>query len=436
MSNPSEPYEIRDPVHGFIRLNEHEWDVINQPEIQRLRRIRQLGWTDLVYPGAMHTRFEHSLGVMHVASRMFDALLRRSEDVLMSEYGFDEGSLQRQRRVIRLAALLHDLGHGPFSHAAEELLPAKGRGSDKFTHEDYSEAVIERRLKDVIENHPEASNYRIQVEEILGILGATPNSPVEVFVKALVSGQMDADRMDYLLRDAHHAGVQYGRYDLDRLIYSLQFCPDAGTGDHHIGVAEDGIHAVEGLLIARFMMFTQLYFHKTRVIYDRHLVECLKELLKPTNGLFPPPDEIDEFLKWDDWKVLGMISGGEGGKHGQILRERKHYRMVFSTSEFAKVHETAEAEELEGRLGEHECVVCDAEKSWYKSGSEGIKVWQTSGGDVRSVPLQSLSPVVEGLRAVNQHRIYVPANHRSEAERTVSEMKSGGERHDEGNQED
>lgn len=124
MPETSEPYEIRDPVHGFIRLNRLEWDVINQPVFQRLRRIRQLAWTDMVYPGATHSRFEHSLGVMHVASRLFDALERRSKDILCSgDYGYGDDSLGRQRRIIRLAALLHDLGHGPFSHAAEELLP-------------------------------------------------------------------------------------------------------------------------------------------------------------------------------------------------------------------------------------------------------------------------------------------------------------------------
>ena len=436
MYNPPEPYEIRDPVHGFIRLSELEWEIINQPAFQRLRRIRQLSWTDMVYPGAMHTRFEHSLGVMHVASRVFDALLRRSTDILKADYKFDDSSLQRQRRIIRLAALLHDLGHGPFSHAAEDLLPATGKGTDRYKHEDYSAAVIELLLKDVIEDHREAKNSGIYVRDILGILGDTSYSSGELVLKGLVSGQMDADRMDYLLRDAHHAGVQYGRYDLDRLIYSLRLCPDSEDEGHHIGIEEDGIHAVEGLLIARFMMFTQLYFHKTRVIYDHHLVECLKELLKPRGGEFPPPEEIDEFLEWDDWKVLGLISHGEGGQHGEILHKREHYRMVFSTSESATDAKIEEATKLKEKLDEYECVVCDAGKSWYKSGSEEIKVWQTSDGAERSVPLQTLSPVVDGLKAVNQWRLYVPEIHRAKAKQIVSSMTNMGEGYDARNQED
>ena len=416
MSNTLEPYEIRDPVHGFIRLSELEWEVINQPVFQRLRRIRQLSWTDMVYPGATHTRFEHSIGVMHVASRMFDALQRRSGNVLKADYKFDDSSLGRQRRIIRLAALLHDLGHGPFSHAAEELMPRMKNGTtDRYEHEHYSREAIKHRLSDLIENHKEAMNNGIRVGDILDVFEESPPSAGVLVWKDLVSGQMDADRMDYLLRDAHHAGVQYGRYDLDRVIYSLRLCPDPETGDHHIGVEESGVHAVEGLLIARFMMFTQLYFHKTRVIYDYHLVECLKELLKSTRGVFQPPNKIEKFLEWDDWKVLGLISNKKGGDHGQILRDRRHYRMVFSTNELATTDEITKVDELRGTLEAYKCVVRDAEKSWYKSGSEEIWAWKTSDGDGRSVPLETLSPVVDGLIKVNQRRIYVPENYRSDA---------------------
>lgn len=420
MSDPSEPYEIRDPVHGFIRLNRLEWDVINQPVFQRLRRIRQLGWTDMVYPGATHTRFEHSLGVMHVASRMFDALLRRSRDILRSsDYGFDDASLGRQRRIIRLAALLHDLGHGPFSHAAEELLPHKPYESSRYEHEDYSAAALRLCLNDLIENHRESRANGIHVKDILEIFEAPARSPGVLVWKDLVSGQMDADRMDYLLRDAHHAGVQYGRYDLDRVVYTLRLCPDPETEGHHIGVEEDGVHAVEGLLIARFMMFTQLYFHKTRTIYDYHLIECLRTLLEGIGGVFPPPTAVADFLEWDDWKVLGLISQKAAGNHGEILSSRKHYRMVFATAEAVTDDEISRVEELANILEPHGCVVRDAEKSWYKSGSEEIKVWRTSGSTEISVPLQTLSPVVAGLIKVNQRRLYVPECNRDAAEETV-----------------
>src|SRR5436190_6166095 len=114
--NSQDRYEIRCPVHGFIRLNDWEMEIITQMPFQRLRRIRQLAWTDFVYPGAMHTRFEHSLGVMHIASQLYDSIVRRSRKLLEDYYGYEEAGFKRDRALVRLAALLHDVGHSPFSH--------------------------------------------------------------------------------------------------------------------------------------------------------------------------------------------------------------------------------------------------------------------------------------------------------------------------------
>jgi HD superfamily phosphohydrolase len=415
-----EPFEIRDPVHGFVRLSRLEWEIINQPVFQRLRRIRQLAWTDMVYPGAVHTRFEHSLGVMQVCSRLFDTLRRRSGDILRDVYNYDDGSLERQRRVLRLAALMHDLGHAPFSHAAEELLPMKPDGSERYVHEDYSAAAMLHGLKDTIETHPEARLNGIHVADILAIFDSRATKPGDLVWKDLVSGQMDADRMDYLLRDAWHAGVQYGRYDLDRVVSTVRLCPEPEGGGHQIGIDEDGVHAVEGLLIARFMMFTQLYFHKTRAIYDHHLAECLRHLLAPAGGTFPPPTDIAAFLAWDDWRVLGLISDGKGGEHGEILRNRRHYRLVHSTSEQPTVQESELADTLHGELQGLRCVARDSTKSWYKPGPGEIAVWRTSDGNPRSVALSALSSVVTGLAEIRQRRLYVPERHRPAAQATIA----------------
>ena len=199
----SKMYEIRDPIHGFIELNEWEWDIINHPAFQRLRRIRQLAWTDMVYPGATHTRFEHSLGVMHVATRLFDSLRKRESEILTTEYLFEDAGLDRQRQIIRLAALLHDIGHGPFSHAAEELFPLKPRSTKRYQHEDYSSAIIEFILHEEIQNHPlNTNNFRIKISEIINIFTGVPIALNTLVWKNIVSGQMDADRMDYLLRDS------------------------------------------------------------------------------------------------------------------------------------------------------------------------------------------------------------------------------------------
>ena len=214
-------FELRDPVHGFIEIDEWERDIINHPAFQRLRRIKQLAWTDMVYPGATHTRFEHSLGVMHVATRLFDAICARSNELLTQELQYNDGGLERQRRLIRLAALLHDVGHAPFSHAAEEILPFNDRTQKRYTHEQYSAAIAEHALADVIEDHPiNRQNYRLRVEEVRDFFLEAP-SREGLLWRDLISSQMDADRMDYMLRDSHHAGVSYGRYDLDRIVATV-----------------------------------------------------------------------------------------------------------------------------------------------------------------------------------------------------------------------
>lgn len=410
-------YSFRDPIHGFIPFNQLEWDIINSSTFQRLRRIRQLAWTDYVYPGAMHTRFEHSMGVCHVASRLYDAIVSNDRDILRSDYQFNEGGILRQRQIIRLAALLHDLGHGPFSHAAEEVFPYKSPDK-KYIHEEYSGALCKYLLKDIIENHPlNKSNFSIKVDEINDIFD--PNSKIKASIvwKEIISGQMDADRMDYLLRDSYHSGVSYGKYDLDRLINTVCLNEDTEVGGHLIGVDESGIHAVEGLLIARYMMFTQVYFHKTRVIYDYHYEEALKDILKPFGGFFPTPKESDvqEYFTWDDWRILSELRVGHGGEHGRRLMERDHFRLIFSTSEVPNGDELQRFDELMGKLDQSKIVSKEARKSWYKFQREEIRVRSGSSGHAASRPLAAISPIVNGLVTVNQRRIYAPKDYRATA---------------------
>src|SRR5262249_39473975 len=153
-------------------------EIIEQPAFQRLRRIRQLAWTDQVYPGAMHSRFEHSLGVLYVATRLYESIVSRSEEILRTELAYDKPGLERDKILVRLTALLHDVGHSPFSHASEELFPPvdpndlqrdaeeKPEEVKRFKHEDYSAAIIRTQLRDAIENHPLNQNYDIKAEQI------------------------------------------------------------------------------------------------------------------------------------------------------------------------------------------------------------------------------------------------------------------------------
>lgn len=168
--NPHRQFEIRCPIHGFITLNSWEKEIISQPAFQRLRRIRQLAWTDQVYPGAMHTRFEHSLGVMHTATLLYSAIRRASAAVLETELAYKEEGLNRDLQLVRLAALLHDVGHAPFSHAAESLFPEHAHGN-RYKHENYSAAIVRTELKSSIEDHPlNVTNYGFKAEDVAALL--------------------------------------------------------------------------------------------------------------------------------------------------------------------------------------------------------------------------------------------------------------------------
>lgn len=258
MKDPLGKYEFRCPVHGFITVSDWERTIIDQPAFQRLRRIRQLAWTEYVYPGALHSRFEHSLGVMHTATLLFESIRSHSEAVLKSELSYDDTGLGRHRQLVRLAALLHDVGHAPFSHAAEELLPDQGNGKGKYSHEQYSAAIIRKQLRSAIEDHKANQNYDFRADDVAALVEGSAGAKQGLFWRDLLDGQMDADRMDYLLRDSHHLGVQYGRFDLHRLINTIRAIP-MGEGSPRLGITKGGLHAAEALVIARYFMFTSAW---------------------------------------------------------------------------------------------------------------------------------------------------------------------------------
>lgn len=408
-------YEIRCPVYGFVTLNDWEWQIISQPAYQRLRRIRQLAWTDYVFPGAMHTRFEHSLGVMHMATMLYDGIAQRSREILRSELGYNEDGLRRHKALVRLTALFHDIGHGPFSHAAEELLPFRnGTDGDRYVHEEYSAAIVRRYFNSVISNHPLNTNYGFSAEDIANLLEDKPEAGKALFWRDLITGQLDADRMDYLLRDSLHCGVSYGRYDWERLAYTVIAVPPTAEGGPRVGVTDGGWHAAEGLIVARYFMFTQVYFHKTRVIYDYHLQNALSALLPC--GQFPPPtgDALDQYLRWDDWRVLGLLAGGDGGEHGRRLSSRDHFREVTRTPESPSSDDLARLNDWRTALGDLLAAEIPAEKSWYKMGSADVQVLaETPTSEAK--PLSTYSSIVRGMQPIEQVRLYVRPEHRADA---------------------
>lgn len=418
-------YYIRDPIHGFIELNEWEKTIIDRPEFQRLRRIKQLSLSDMVYPATNHTRFEHSLGVMHVATQMFDNIVQRDREFLQGELGYNEPALERQRILIRFASLLHDIGHPPFSHAAEELMPIKDASKgERYNHEDYSIAIISKRFKEYIDYYKH--NYlKITADEVCELLKDEPFSAGQLFWRNLINSQLDADRADYLLRDSYHAGVNYGKYDLKRILRTLTVSQDPETESFLIGIDKSGWHAAEGLIIARYQMFSQVYFQHTRKAYDRHLLEAIKALLKyyAQSDMFPPPTAecLDKYLDWDDWKVGGRIKEGMAGSHGEIILNRNHYRRVYETSQVPDIDELSEFEAIVADFKDEIAFIDTPQHSWYKRGVEDIPIVEVKYGQWK--PLSEYSNIVKHLLPCEQKRIYVPYEKRDNLQKRIKRFR-------------
>ena len=334
-------HEIRDPIHGFVQYDDQERRVIDSRPFQRLRHIHQLGTSHLVYPGTSHKRFEHSLGVMHLATRVFDVITdpeRLSDGLreLLPEVRSDD-QVRYWRRTLRMAALCHDLGHLPFSHAAEEkLLP------DKWDHERLTvELIGSDELGPIWADSPplnpdEVAKLAVGPEKF----GDKRPKNVEAILSEIITGKaFGVDRMDYLIRDSLHAGVAYGKFDHYRLVDTMRILeplPYDGSESEEptLGVEQGGLHAAEALLLARYFMFAQVYFHRVRRAYDIHLQDFLEAWLP--GGRFPV--EIDQFLGYTDNEVMsGMLQAAAEGDAeiatlAQRVTAREHFRVVYEPS--------------------------------------------------------------------------------------------------------
>jgi len=420
------PYEIRDPIYGFIQLNELERKIVDHPVFQRLRRIRQLAFTDMVYPSAIYSRFEHSLGVMHLATLMYDSLLSKSKnvDLLKSELSYRAHELKKDRQLIRLAALLHDVGHPPLSHAGEKVMPNNNRGK-KYRHEDYTAKIIREKFGGVIEEHPEnKSNYNITAEEVASLIEGNKRVLGEkIFWRTLLSSQLDADRGDYLLRDAAHIGVKYGIYDYPRLINTISLERELEEKLEEnklvLGVDEGGWHVAEEFILARYLMFTQVYFHKTRRAYDHHL-RCVLQSFLP-DGTFPPPNEMDEFLEWDDWDIFHLIKkNAKVNNDCEAILNRKHVRKVYETPECPEVDDLEKLEDAKRVLNDLITFEDNSDKLWYNLGEEEIFIIE--GNNIK--PLSSYSKIVKHIGEIKQTRLYTEYGSRDRAKKMLRDYEN------------
>ena len=311
-----ENLEIRDPVHGFIYREPHERDLIDTKLFQRLRSLHQLALAHLVYPGATHTRFDHSLGAFHIAGGLAKVLVQSDNE----------------KRLVRLATLLHDVGHGPFSHVAEPIL-------QKYSSPSVFAGKEESRIHELISAKIILENAELREHlsdrERQNIVGLLDGSFGHGYLHEMVSGPIDADKQDYLLRDSYFTGVKYGIYDQERLRNTLRVHED--NDDLVLAISIDGLHALEQFVLAKYYMTTQVYRHRIRLITDQMIERAISVgieqdkigWLKALYSYDGSDAFIKEYLQWNDDRLLNEVLHHQKGSKIKDLFDRLKERRLF-----------------------------------------------------------------------------------------------------------
>ena len=331
---------IRDPIHGAIEVTAAERAVVDSPQFQRLRNVKQLGFADLAFPGATHTRYAHGLGAMAVATRVWEALGSKLE--------LEPADRARFRQMVRLAVLFHDLGHAPLSHATEKIMPPvaaldlpawvreEGEAPDRQAHhEDYTlKLVLDSGL--AAELTKRFSSIGIAPADIAGLIcGKRPPGPDPYrsggrdflpILRSLVSGELDADRMDYLQRDSFYTGVNYGKFDLDWLIQNVATVER--DGQVFLALQHRAVFAFEDFLLSRYHMFLSVYFHYASVGYE----VLLQRYCETNGGEYALPGDVDAYLEHDDITLLSALRASKNPWARRVVR-RQGYRMLIETND-------------------------------------------------------------------------------------------------------
>ncbi|MCS7284666.1 MAG: HD domain-containing protein [Hydrogenobacter thermophilus] len=353
--------DLSDPIYGFVRVEDHELKVIDAILFQRLRYIRQLGVAYLVFPSAQHTRFEHSVGVMELSTRIYNSL------------GFKDDRLMR---VVRLAGLLHDIGHPPFSHTTEVLLGSRG-------HEDIGYKVIMGQVGDMLKKEG-FSWEEVQLIAKLAFKKAQDDS--EKLLSDIITGEFGADRMDYLRRDAYFCGTSYGFFDYERLLNHIELVEGKKT------VNLSALRALESFILGRYFMYLQVYFHKVVRILNIHLLEMIERFFGSDYFL-----NTEKLMTLTDGDILSVALKYPQDIHVKRLMGREHFREVFHTNS---------KEEFE-RAKEDLLAVYDPQLVRFDSVSKKVldeEIFVSEKGKI--FPLKEVSEIFSSLKDIEIHRIY------------------------------
>lgn len=337
--------EVRDPIHGAIVLDDAEAAVLADPWIQRMRMVRAVGFSHMPFPGANHSRFAHSLGVMDVAGRAFDRAMR----------GWtyrDPDARTRFRAAVRLAALCHDLGHGPFSHCSEFAMPPvdtldlgwfrAAPSGRQATHEDYTLAILEHTSlgRAIGANLPCTARHvaALVSDEVVIDDGFFHDGGLDHrrLLSQIISSELDADRLDYLGRDAYFTGARYGLIDVPWILSNLG--AHVAHGQVWLALDSAGLWAFEDFLVSRHHMFLQVYFHHKSVVYE----EMLKRWVADTG--WQVPSDLDAYLWLDDVALEATLRASSDPWARRIV-ERREYRRVVERHGEEDAHEVLRARE-------------------------------------------------------------------------------------------
>ncbi len=391
---------FRDPIHGFIRADELETALIQSRPMQRLRFIRQLGLTFLIFPGAEHSRFSHALGTMHLAGRVYDALAAKSGGLLPVARDC------RERRLVRVAALMHDVGHAPYSHTSEDLF------EEPIDHEEMTcRLLATEEIREIFRRHGKGLDSR-EVQQLLRKQAEGPSR----LLSDVITSELDVDKMDYLRRDSLYCGVEYGSYDLERLIDTVAPIEDPIGGEWRLGVDHGGVHALEALVMARYYMFTQVYFNVTGKVMELHF----NEWLRVTGRRWPV--EADAFLDQDDVTVYHAMRRSDD-RHARAIVHRERYSLAFETREHLTAEDSRRFGELiprlEAHFGRDNLLVNHSAKDPHRLEKKRVLVRSYDGS---LQPMAEASDFISHMSRIDSFRVYAPENLRREVAREVGRL--------------
>jgi HD superfamily phosphohydrolase len=328
--------DVRDPIHGNIELSNAEVAVLDSAAYQRLRAIKQLGFSEFSFPGATHNRYLHSLGVCHLSGVAFDSIFKK--------FQFSSDKVRaRMRQVVRLAALLHDIGHGPLSHSSEEVMPPVGElgvGAYKYratptnpkqqaNHEDYTikfltDSSLTKILRDNFSD--------IEPLHIASLIDKSLQKQDDFFIDQgvdfstilgqIVSSEMDVDRLDYLERDAYFCGTNYGKIEMEWLMSNLTF--HRRENHLHLALSRRALYTFDDFLLARHHMHLMVYFHHKSIIFE----EMLYRYLKSPDCTFRVPANIEDYIKCTDYSLYEHLASVQN-PWARRVSERRPFRMLF-----------------------------------------------------------------------------------------------------------